>query len=404
MSGLKPVAQALAEICQAIPPLGTEPVGLPQAVGRLLMEDVVAGTHHPLADMSAMDGYAVIADDTLSPAPLQVVGESAAGAPFTTALESGQAVRIFTGAYTPPNATAVLLQENVKEQDGYITPPEPVKAGTFMRNRGQDFARDDVLIEAGTILTARHIALAASALQSRLIVKAQPKIAILSSGNELVSAGGIPRFGQLINSNSVFLASVLSQAGADVTDLGVLPDEAGALAASIPDPSHYDLIVTTGGASVGKYDFIVTDLQSGEDSGLEFWKIAMRPGKPLIFGHMADTPVIGLPGNPVSVAVCSFVFLRPVLGHMMGHSTLDVTTIDAICTHDLAENDQREDYLRSIASQNEAGQWEVTAFSKQDSAMMHRLSRANAFLIRPAHDPAIREGDTVKIALLPMGF
>ena len=404
MAQLKPVAQALAEICDAITPLADEFIPLSEALGRQVEADIIAGTHHPLANMSAMDGYGVRACDTESGAPLTIIGESAAGHPFRQALGENEAVRIYTGAYAPEGCDAIILQEDVTEKNGTIIPPEPVSSGRFIRPRGQDFARDDVLVKKGESITARSLALSALGLQNSISVKRQPKIAILSSGDELVAMGGLPRFGQLINSNAVFLRAALRQTGAEVTDLGVLPDEPGALQSALPDASAYDLIITTGGASVGKYDYIVSDIESSESMSLNFWKIAMRPGKPLIFGTVGGTPLIGLPGNPVSVAICAFVFLRPIIGHMIGRDDLAVQPIDALCQNDLPQNDQRQDYLRGIAHQDETGQWHISPFDKQDSAQMYHLARANAVMIRPPHDAPIAIGDKVQIALLPNGF
>lgn len=404
MPALKPVAQALAEICDAISPLALSHLPLSQAIGCRVEEDIIAGTHHPLANMSAMDGYGVRAQDVIAASPLTIVGESAAGHPYGAALGKNEAIRIFTGAYAPEGCDAIILQEEVDEIDGQITPPESVSSGRFIRPRGQDFARDDVLVHKGETITARAQALCALGLQNRVLSRKKPHIAILSSGDELVSAGAIPRFGQLINSNSVFLSAALRQAGAEVTDLGILPDEAGALQAALPDASAYDLIVTTGGASVGKYDYIVKDIEDSSDMALNFWKIAMRPGKPLIFGKIGNTPLIGLPGNPVSVAICCFVFLRPVLGHLMGRDDLGYVTMSARCDVALPANDQRQDYLRANAHQDDDGKWHVTPFAKQDSAQLFHLSRANAVLIRPPFDAAIATGDAVEIALLPEGF
>ena len=404
MAQLKAVAQALAEICDSIPPLANEFIPLSSALGRQVEADVVAGTHHPLANMSAMDGYGVRAADTVSGVPLTIIGESAAGHPFRQTLGKNEAVRIYTGAYAPDGCDAIILQEDVQEVDATITPPEPVLSGRFIRPRGQDFARDDVLVKKGETITARSLALSALGLQNSISTKRQPKIAILSSGDELVALGGVPRFGQLINSNSVFLSAALRQIGAEVSDLGVLPDKAGALQDALPDASAYDLIITTGGASVGKYDYIVSDIEKSGTMSLNFWKIAMRPGKPLIFGDVAGTPLIGLPGNPVSVAICAFVFLRPILGHMMGRDDLAVQPITALSESALPENDQRQDYLRGIAQLDKDGKWHMSPFGKQDSAQMYKLACANAVLIRPPHDAPIATGDEVQIALLPMGF
>ena len=404
MAKLKPVSEALAEMCASIPTLGDEMVPLPNGIGRMLAQDVIAGTHHPLTNMSAMDGFGVRASDTTSGKPLTIIGDSAAGHPFPHPLGAHEAVRIYTGAYAPEGCDAIILQEEVEERDNSIIPPEIVSVGRFLRARGQDFSRDDTLAKAGTLLTARTAALCALGLQSRVSVKKRPHIAILSSGDELVPMGAIPRYGQLINSNALFLRTALSQMGAEVTDLGIIKDEAGALRSALPTPSEFDLIVTTGGASVGKHDHIVSDIMKEDDAELAFWKIAMRPGKPLIFGNIGDVPVIGLPGNPVSVAVCSFVFLRPILGHMMDRDDMGLQTQYAICDSDLPANDHREDYLRALAHNADDGYWHIAPFERQDSAMMHKLSLANALMIRPPEDGPVKAGDRVTMALLPEGL
>ena len=246
------------------------------------------------------------------------------------------------------------------------------------------------------------MALAALGLQSQVTVRRAPRIAIISSGNELVPAGGLPRFGQLINSNAIFLAQTLTSWGAEVTDLGILPDEEGALAQTLNDAAAFDLIVTTGGASVGKYDFMAADIAKNTELG--FWKIAMRPGKPLIFGHYDGTPLLGLPGNPVSVAICSLVFLAPVLAKLTDTPTLVPAPITAISQTDLPENDRRQDYLRAVMTKNDAGQAQVTAFAKQDSAMWMKMAEANAVIIRAPFAPAISAGAEVMAIPLPAEF
>jgi len=403
-SALKPVNEALHDILAALPNCGEEMVALQDAFGRSLAKDVIAGTHHPLANMSAMDGFAVRASDIKAGRPLHIIGESAAGHPFTSALSEGEAVRIYTGAYMPEGSDCVLLQEDALIDGDKVRTSEPINAGRFVRLKGQDFARDDVILPAGHLMTSRSIALCALALQSRVSVIKKPRIALLSSGDELVPMGALPRFGQLINSNSVFLAHILRKWGAEVTDLGILSDEQGALHKAIEDPSVFDLIITSGGASVGAHDHIVGDLTMNDKNALSFWKIAMRPGKPLISGKIDNTAFIGLPGNPVSVAICSLIFLMPMMAHFSKRDDLSLSFIDAISDSDLAENDQREDYLRGTAYQDDKGHWHIKAFNKQDSALLGRMARANAILIRKPFAPALAVGETVKMALLPEGF
>ena len=402
MSHLTPVDEALATILAAFSPLPLQKISLQSARGKTLLEDVIAGTSHPLADMSSMDGFALRSEDTGTTTPVTVVGESAAGAPFAGTLEKGQAVRIYTGAYLPNGADTIILLEETEEQDGTICAPTSLPEGRFIRRRAQDFGRDDCLIPAGSVLTSRLMALAALGLQSQVTVRRAPRIAIISSGNELVPAGGLPRFGQLINSNAIFLAQTLTSWGAEVTDLGILPDEEGALAKMLDDAAAFDLIVTTGGASVGKYDFMAADIAKNTELG--FWKIAMRPGKPLIFGHYDGTPLLGLPGNPVSVAICSLVFLAPVLAKLTATPTLVPAPITAISQTELPENDRRQDYLRAVMTKNDSGQAQVTAFAKQDSAMWMKMAEANAVIIRAPFAPAISAGTDVMAIPLPAEF
>ena len=404
MSALKPVDEALNDILSALPALSVETIPLGDAIGRVLAEDVIAGTHHPLADMSAMDGFALRAEDSHLAKPIEVIGESAAGHPFASALSEGQAVRIYTGAYMPQGADSVLLQEDAHLDGDYVSTLSPIEKGRFVRSKGQDFARDDVILQAGHLITSRSIALCALALQSRVSVYRKPRVAILSSGDELVPMGALPRFGQLINSNSIFLGQILRKWGAEVTDLGIMADEKGALQKAIESPSSYDLIITTGGASVGAHDHIVGDLTAGGDTALSFWKIAMRPGKPLISGKIENTAFLGLPGNPVSVAICALIFLMPMIAHLSKRDDLALSFIPAICDANLKENDQRQDYLRGEAFQADDGHWHIKPFSKQDSAMLGRMARANAILIRAPFAPALAKGEMVQMALLPGGF
>ena len=404
MSALKPVEDALCDILAALPQLPLETIPVSEAMGRVLAQDVIAGTYHPLSDMSAMDGFALRAQDSHSNKPLEIIGESAAGHPFTSALAEGQAVRIYTGAYMPQGADCILLQEEAVCEGDFVSAPTPLEAGRFVRRKGQDFARDDIILSAGHLITSRSVALCALALQSRVSVYRKPKIAILSSGDELVPMGALPRFGQLINSNAVFLGQILRKWGAEVTDLGIMADEKGALQKAIETPSSFDLIITTGGASVGAHDHIVGDLTTGGDTALSFWKIAMRPGKPLISGKIENTAFLGLPGNPVSVAICSLIFIMPMIAHMAKRDDLSLSFIQAICDSDLKENDQRQDYLRGEAYQTEEGNWHIKPFSHQDSAMLGRMARANAVLVRAPFAPSLSAGDKVKIALLPEGF
>lgn len=403
---LLPVAEALSRILKGLTPSESEICALQDVSGRVLATDIAARLSLPPAAMSAMDGYAVRAADCMvTGATLTRVGESAAGKPWTGKpwtgkLGGGEAVRIFTGAVVPDGADTILLQENVDatdEADGAtITINEMPREGQFIRPAGLDVTAGDAILAAGTVMSARLIALAISAGHTEVSVWRRPHVGILSTGDELVAPGGTPGPGQIISSNAIYLSSFVAACGAVPVDLGIARDRPGEMLACVrAATTRLDLIVTSGGASVGTHDHIVDDL-SASGTELGFWKIAMRPGKPLIHGRIDQIPFIGLPGNPVSSAVCANVFLRPAIMRLSGgdHSP---QMIAARLASDLKANDRRQDYLRATLTYDPQGQPVVTPARKQDSSMISVYAGANALLVRPPHDEPRQIGDMVMV-------
>ncbi|WP_404861983.1 gephyrin-like molybdotransferase Glp [Georhizobium sp. MAB10] len=379
-----------------------EHVPLHEAWGRIVAEPLIAMRDQPPFPASAMDGYAVIAADTAEPgATLRVIGESAAGHGFTGAIGRGETVRIFTGAPVPEGADAILIQENARPlEKTMIEVIEPVQVGRFVRRAGLDFHRGETVIAKGAMLDAGRLTLAAAMNLPALPVHRRPRVAILATGDELVPPGADPRDDQIIASNSFGVAAIVREAGGEPIDLGIAADTLDGLNRSIDSAqaAGADILVTLGGASVGDHDLVRKVLES---RGLElaFWKIAMRPGKPLMSGRIGPMHVLGLPGNPVSSLVCSHVFLTPLIAKLVGR-THHVQAVDAILDVDLAENDVRQDYLRAAMSRRADGTLVVRPATKQDSSMMRVFAEADGLVVRPPFAPAAKAGDTVRAILL----
>jgi len=385
------VAEARARILGGLRPVAAETVALAQAAGRVLARPVTARLTQPPAAVSAMDGYAVRAADATLGARLAVVGAAPAGHPFAGAFGPGQAVRIFTGGYVPEGADAILLQEDATAADGQVQVNEAVTAGRWVRPAGLDFALGEALLAPGRRLRARDIGLAAAANHPWLAVHRRPRIGILATGDEIALPGDPLPAGGIVSSNAHALAALVHAAGAEAVVLPIAPDDADAIAALAAGARGCDLLVTTGGASVGEHDLVQRALQPGGFT-LDFWKIAMRPGKPLIWGMLGDVPLLGLPGNPVSALVCGVVFLLPALAVLGGLPAGETATEAAVAGADLPANDQREDYLRCHLESGVA-----TPFPRQDSSMLKTLARADALLIRAPHAPAVARGTPVRI-------
>ena len=401
MVGLLSVTDAVARVVAGVTPLGSETVTLAEADGRTLGADIAAWRTQPPFDASAMDGYAVRADDLgATPARLRVIGMSAAGAGFAGSVGPGEVVRIFTGAPVPAGADAILIQENAEAQaDGTIVAREGVKSGRYVRKAGLDFAEGDVLLPTGRRLGMRELALAAAMGHGAVTVRVRPVVAILSTGDELVAPGTMPRGAQIVAATAPGLAAYVRSLGAEARDLGIVHDNAEAIgaAADAAKAQGADVLVTLGGASVGEHDLVASAL-AGRGMALDFWKIAMRPGKPLMFGRIGETRVLGLPGNPVSSLVCAILFLRPLIDALLGRPPTDISE-PAILGADVAANDEREDYVRARWTMSEAGPV-ATPLPTQDSSMLGVLAAADCLLVRAANAPGAKASDRCRIIRL----
>jgi len=393
------VAEARARVLAGLLPCGAEIVGLADAWGRVLAAPVLARLTQPPADLSAMDGYAVRAADTQPPRPLAIVGEAPAGRPSEVRVGGGQAIRAFTGSVMPEGADCVLLQEDAVAEGGRVTPSAPQRAGQHIRGQGQDFAAGDLLIAPGRRLGARDIGLAAAANHPFLSVHRRPRVAILATGDEIAMPGEPIAPGGIVSSNSHALAALVRAAGGVPCLLPVARDEADAIAAAAASAAGMDLLVTTGGASVGDHDLVQQGL-ARQGFALDFWKIAMRPGKPMIFGRLRDTPVLGLPGNPVSAFVCAMLFLLPALARLSGEAGDPLATDTAILGAALRANDHRADHLRASLARDADGRLVATPHARQDSALLRVLAGASALVLRPPFAPAAEAGTVVDIIRL----
>src|SRR5215467_12815875 len=344
-----PVSDALAAVLAGAEPLAEEMVALDSAYHRVLARDVAARRTQPPQAMSAMDGYAVRAADAAKvQARLKVIGEVAAGRPFDRGIGMGEAARIFTGGVIPDGADAVVIQEDTIADGEAITVTEAAVTGRHIRPAGVDFREGDRLLSAGSRLTERDLSLAASMNYPELPVRRRPKLALLATGDELVMPGITPGPGQIVYSNGYALRALARAEGADTVDLGVAADTMEATTAGIRRAREVgaDILVTTGGASVGDHDLVKQSLEA-EGVAMAFWKIAMRPGKPMMHGRLGPMRVVGVPGNPVSSYVCALLFVVPLLRALSGNKTIHHSRKIALLGRDVAANDAREDYLRA---------------------------------------------------------
>ncbi|MES2710872.1 MAG: gephyrin-like molybdotransferase Glp [Pseudomonadota bacterium] len=394
-----PLEEARDRILAALTPTAAETVALPEAWGRVTARPVVARVTQPPADVSAMDGYAVRAADAQARAVLRRIGEAPAGHPFAGSIGAGETVRIFTGSFIPAGADAVLLQEDAREEAGAVTVVETVTASRWIRRRGLDFAEGDALIPAGRRLTARDVGLAAACNHPWLTVRRRPRIGILATGDEIALPGEPIPAGGIVSSNAHALAALVRAGGGEPVVLPIAADDRAAIAEAAQAARACDMLVTTGGASVGDHDLVQAAL-GPEGFALDFWQIAMRPGKPLIWGRLGSTPVLGLPGNPVSALVCAVQFLLPALAVLSGLPAAAPPTVRVLAGANLAANDKRFDHLRATLSQDAQGRAVATPFRQQDSSMLATLARADALILRAPFASALPEGETVEAILL----
>ncbi len=395
------VETALARVLDGARALGeSETVPLPLALGRTLAQDLAARRTHPPQDVSAMDGYAVIAADLADPgARLRLIGESAAGHGFAGALESGDCVRIFTGAPLPAGADAILLQEEAVVENGLVGASSPPQQGRHIRARGLDFAQGRVALNAGTRLKAAHLALAAAMDHAELSVARRPRIAILASGDELVAPGRATGPAQIVSSNNFAVAALVEEAGGEALDLGIFRDDRADLARGfgLAREARADVLATLGGASVGDHD-LLREALADEGMALDFWRIAMRPGKPLIFGRLSEAFVLGLPGNPLASYVCALLFLQPLIRALLGDPEAGAERSEsALLGVDLPANKARRDYMRARLKKDAAGRFVAFPLPLQDSSMLTELVAAQALLIREIDAPPAKAGDACRV-------
>jgi molybdopterin molybdotransferase len=393
------VEEARQRILDALRPKSAEVVALADAWSRVSAEAVRARLTQPPFDVSAMDGYALRAADGLLGARLRVIGAAPAGHPFDSPVRANEAVRLFTGSVVPAGTDAILLQEDATRDGDTVQVNEAVVAGRHIRRAGQDFAAGDVVIPPGRRITARDVGLAAAANHPWLTVHRRPRVAILATGDEIAMPGEPIPPGGIVSSNSHALAALVRAAGGAPMVLPVARDDSAAIGAVADSLVGVDMLVTTGGASVGDHDLVIASLQA-RGMTLDFWQIAMRPGKPLLFGQLGDTPVLGLPGNPVSAMVCAILFLLPALSLLSGLPAAPPPVTTAVLGSAVKANDKRADHLRASISSDETGRLVVLPFSVQDSAMLRRLALADALILRPALAPALEAGAEVSIIRL----
>ena len=396
---LLPVETALERLLAGVEPLtGMEMLPLSDADGRVLAADVAARLTQPPFDASAMDGYAVRAEDLSEDRSLHVIGESAAGRGFDGVVGPGETVRIFTGAPVPKGADTVLLQEDAIRDGDRMRPSFLPARARHIRPLGQDFAEGDVVLPLGTRLDFTKLTVAAAMNHATLPVLRRPKLALIATGDELVSPGTTPGPHQIVASNSYGVAALARRAGAEVIDLGLVPDDKAKISAALDAARAQgaNVIVTLGGASVGDHDLVQATLKEA-GMVLDFWKIAMRPGKPLMVGRLGETRVLGLPGNPVSSLVCALLFLEPLLRRLSGLPPLE-RMVSAIAGEDLAANDKRQDYMRARLTVEE-GRLVATRFDKQDSSMMRIMAEAGGLIVRPPFAPAVPAGASCSVLL-----
>jgi molybdopterin molybdotransferase len=401
---LMAVAEALSRVLAGAEPLAAEGAPLTDAHGRVLATDIAALRMQPPADVSAMDGYAVRAADVETvPVRLKVIGEVAAGHPFKGTVATGEAARIFTGGVLPAGADAIVIQENTKREGDTVEVATRSPKGRHVRVAGLDFAQGAVLLAKGRRLTDRDLALAAAMNHPILPVHRRPKIAVVATGDELVLPGSTPGIGEIVYSNGYATMALARREGAEVFDLGIAPDRLDETAAAVrrARASGADILVTSGGASVGDHDLVQQALAS-EGLALSFWKVAMRPGRPMMHGRLGAMHVLGLPGNPVSAYVCAVLFLVPLVRRLGGRHDCEPEIESAVLGCDLPENDERADYLRAALAPGLDGVPIATPFPVQDSSMLCPLAKADCLLIREPFAPPARKGDRCSIVKLAL--
>lgn len=396
---LLPVDEALRRILDGVKPLPAETVTLGGGLNRVLAHPLKAKRDQPPFDASAMDGYAVRAADVANaPAVLTRIGMSAAGHGFRGRVRPGTACRIFTGAPMPAGADTVVIQENTVSGSEAVEIVRAPLPGANVRMQGLDFRRGETLLRPGTALSARDLGLAAAMNCDAIRVRRKPRIAILATGDELVRPGIPPKPDQIVSSNTTALAALVHTFGGEPVDLGIARDSLAATTRAVKKATGADILLTTGGASVGEHDY-VNDALRAAGVKVGFWKIAMRPGKPFMYGRKGRLHVMGLPGNPVSALVCARLFLKPLIDALLGRQPKP-DIVPAMLNAALRANDDRQDHIRATLAADDRGQRVATPFARQDSSMLRTFREADCLIVRPAHAPAAEKGDFVPVILL----
>ncbi len=391
------VEEALAKVLDLFTPLDVEIVPISEAGGRILAKDVAATHNQPPFASSAMDGYAVMSDDIKTGATLTVIGESAAGSRFDGDIKSGEAVRIFTGAPVPPSADKILIQEDCTRDGGTITVSDNIDTATYIRPAGGDFAIGDILA-APLHLGPNEISLLAAMNIHDIPVRRKPIIALVATGDELVYPGQELGPDNIVSSNNFGLKAMVEAAGAEARLLPIARDNEPALRTVLDLCEGADVIVTLGGASVGDHD-LIGQMAQGPDMETSFYKVAMRPGKPLMAGQYNGTPLIGLPGNPVSSIVCGHVFLRPAINTMLGLETKALPREIATLSQDIGANGPRAHYMRACLEVVN-GVLTCRPFERQDSSLLSVLAKANCLMVRSPNEEPKKIGDSVEFIRL----
>ncbi len=391
------VDEARSRIVAAFRPVESESVAIAEADGRVLDGDVRAKVSQPPFPVSAMDGYAVRFEDAQEPTTLRIVGTSPAGNPYHGKVGKGEAVRIFTGGVVPEGADAIVIQENTHATANDVTLKEAAQKHRHIRGAGLDFKAGDVLASAGKRLGPRDLSLLAAGDVAKVEVRRRPRVAFVATGDELSRPGQARKPGGIVASSGYGLSALIARWGGEPLHLGLLPDTIEAFEDLPQRAKDADLLLTLGGASVGDHDLVQRAL-APKGFALDFWKIAMRPGKPLIFGRLQNTPFLGLPGNPVSTLVCAILFVRPAIAAMLGVAE-DRQVVSARLARDMAANDTRQDYVRARIVVQDGELW-ADPFDVQDSSMQAVFAAADALILRVPNAPAAKAGDRVEVLSL----
>ncbi len=405
-SNLLSLDEAINKIKSSFQKISNEDIFLKDALGRCLAKPIISKIDNPKYDVSSMDGYAVNYKDFTKTKDniirkFKIVGESSAGVPYSKKINAKETVRIFTGAKLPKGSNTVIIQEDVKvlKNKNFIKVEETPKKNQYVRKKGLDFKRNHILFKEGTILKSRHLGSIAMTGQAWLTVSRKPTVSILSTGNEILKVGEQISKDKIPSGNSLMLASMIQEFGGIPRILPVAKDSLQNIYEILENALDSDLILTTGGVSVGKYDLIQKALSKFKNK-IEFWKIAMRPGKPLLFSKINNTPLIGLPGNPVSSGVCSLIFVNIAIRKMLGDNSSFPLLENGILKGNMSKNDKRLDFVRAKSSYDN-GVLNVTPFNLQDSSMITSFSRADCLIVRNPFEKIVNSGENVKVLKFP---